>query len=277
MSEIRGATALVTGGASGIGRRLAGMLARRGARVVLWDIDRARLDATVTELVTEGLQAFGLVCDVTDRVAVAATAERVQREVGGIDILVNNAGVVSGRSFLALPEEQIERTFAVNTLALFWTTRAFLPEMIRRNRGHVVTVASAAGLVGVVRLADYCASKWAAVGFDESLRMELRRTAPGVATTVVCPYFIDTGMFEGVRTRFPLLLPILDEEKVAGAIVRAIAGNRRKLVTPPFARLLPLMRLLPLRLFDTLADFFGINAAMDHFVGRPSSAEGGRR
>ena len=119
--------------------------------------------------------------------------------------------MVSGKRFLDCSDDEIRRTMAVNTMAHFWTVKAFLPEMIARDSGHVVTVASAAGTIGVSRLADYCASKFAAVGFDESLRVELGQIAPGVVTTVICPFFITTGMFDGVRTRVPWLLPILDE------------------------------------------------------------------
>src|SRR5207247_8346795 len=137
-------------------------------------------------------------------------------------ILINNAGVVSGKGLLEISEEAIQRTFDVNTLALFWTTRAFLPGMIARDRGHVVTIASAAGIVGTSRLVDYCASKHAAVGFNEALRLELKRQGNKVVTTVVCPFYISTGMFEGVKTRFPLLLPILEPQKVADRIVDAI-------------------------------------------------------
>ena len=98
--------------------------------------------------------------------------------------------------------------------------------MIQRNRGHIVTIASASGLIGVARLADYASSKWAAVGFDESLRAELSKVAPGVMTTVVCPFYINTGMFRGVRSRFPFLLPILEEDDVARRVVHAIQTDR---------------------------------------------------
>mgnify|MGYP003694031817 CR=1 FL=1 len=94
--------------------------------------------------------------------------------------------------------------------------------MLARNSGHVVTIASAAGIVGISKMTDYCASKHAAVGFDESLRLELRRQAASVVTTVVCPFYISTGMFAGVRTRFPAILPILDPERVTDQIVDAI-------------------------------------------------------
>src|SRR5207249_2932649 len=98
-----------------------------------------------------------------------ATGAATLRDVGPIDILVNNAGVVSGRTLLEARDDDILRTFDVNTLALFWTTRAFLPAMLERGTGHVVTIASAAGLVGTSRLVDYCASKHAAVGVDRSM------------------------------------------------------------------------------------------------------------
>jgi len=271
MSAIPSAIALVTGGASGIGRLIATDLARRGAEVVLWDINQEALDTVVAELGRIGDRpAHGFLCDVSKRENVYAAADEVRRTVGDVDILVNNAGIVSGRPFLDLPDGKIEATFAINTLALFWTCKAFLPAMIARNAGHVVTIASASGLIGVAKLADYAASKWAAVGFDESLRVELRRTAPGVRTTVVCPFYIDTGMFSGVKTRFPFLLPILSPEYVARRTVDAIRRNRRRLVMPRFVTLVPAMRTLPPFLQDALADFFGVNASMDEFVGRDS-------
>jgi len=268
-SRLADRNVLVTGGASGIGRQMVLRMARHGAVPIVWDINPDNLARVLDELRTiTGRPAHGYLCDVTDRRAVHATASRVKQEVGPIHILVNNAGVVTGRPLLEATDDQIERTMAVNTMALFWTTRAFLPDMIAANSGHVVTIASAAGIVGVAGLVDYCASKWAAVGFDESLRMELRRAAPGVKTTVVCPYFIDTGMFHGVRSRFPWLLPILKEDVVAQRIVRAIASGRARLILPSLPRLVPLLRVLPVRWFDAITDFLGINRAMDAFVGR---------
>jgi all-trans-retinol dehydrogenase (NAD+) len=272
MTDVRGRVALVTGGASGIGRSLALELARRGAVPVVWDVDEERLSATTEELGRlSSRRARGYTCDVRDPDAVRSMAQRVHDEVGDPAILVNNAGVVSGAGLLDLPDEAIRRTFEVNVLGLFWVTKAFLPAMIDAGRGHVVTMASAAGLVGVARQTDYSASKHAAVGFDESLRAELRRSAPRVRTTVVCPYYVDTGMFEGVRTRVPLLLPILRQEDVAVRIADAIAKDREILVLPPIVRLVPALRLLPPAAFDWVMDLFGVNVSMDHFVGRRGS------
>src|SRR5690606_38967603 len=158
---------------------------------------------------------------------------------------------------------EIQRTFAVNTLSNYYTTQAFLPGMIERDFGKVVTVASAAGLIGVAKQTDYSASKHAAVGFSESLRAELRTLKSNVSTLTFCPYYINTGMFDGVRTRFPLILPILDQKKVVRRILRSIRNNDRMLVMPWIVKFIPAMRLLPVETFDKLADFLGINHTMD--------------
>lgn len=272
MTTIAGSTAVVTGGASGIGRLVAERLARQGCRVAIWDLDPDRVEQAAAELrAATGGRVVGHACDVGDRAAVERAAERVRQDLGEVDIVINNAGVVSGRRLLEIPDEKIEATFAVNTLALYWVTRAFLAGMIERDRGHVLTVASAAGLVGVARQTDYSASKHAAVGFDESLRVELAHLAPGVTTTVVCPFYIDTGMFEGVKSRVPLLLPILQPDRVADRIVRAIERDTRVVVMPPFVRLLPAARVLPTRWFDALMDLLGVNVSMDEFRGRTGS------
>jgi all-trans-retinol dehydrogenase (NAD+) len=269
MSEIAGRNVLITGAASGIGRRMAREIAALGGRMVLWDIDSDRLEKVLAELKEDGgYTAHGFRCDVSRRQEVYRRAEESRSAVGPIDILINNAGVVSGRSLLELPDEKIEATFAVNTLALFWTTKAFLPEMVERGSGHIVTIASASGLMGVAKLSDYSASKWAAMGFDESLRAELAQSAPGVKTTVVCPYYIDTGMFRGVKSRFPLLMPILKEESVAHRVVKAILRDQRRIALPRTVHWIPLLRLLPLRLFDALAGLLGVNVSMQEFVGR---------
>jgi len=256
---------LITGGASGIGRLLAMRFSKAGFSVIVWDINRGLLNALESEgntLITV------MVCDITDRVEVYKKAEMVEKEHGPIDILINNAGIVSGRALLETPDTQIEATVKVNLLSLFWVTKAFLPAMVRRKSGHIVTIASAAGLIGVKGLVDYSATKFAAVGFNESLRMEYGGREAGIATTVVCPFFIDTGMFSGVKTRFPLLLPIMKPEYVADRIVQAVRRKKKILILPFFVRSLFILRLFPLSFFDRVSGFFGINRSMDEFTGR---------
>jgi all-trans-retinol dehydrogenase (NAD+) len=207
-------------------------------------------------------------CDVSDRAAVYRQAKALVSRAGPLDILVNNAGIVSGKTLLEAEDEKIVTSLSVNVLSLFWTTRAFLPSMIERNSGHIVTISSAAGLIGVRGLSDYCSAKFAAFGFDESLRLELRRLKSAVRTTIICPFFIDTGMFKGVKTRFPLLLPILKSEYAAGRIVKAVLKNKRRLIMPRLVYSMLWLRVLPPDWLDVIADFFGISKAMDEFTGR---------
>lgn len=153
-----------------------------------------------------------------------------------MDIVINNAGVVSGRAFCELDDRQIELTMAVNAMAPMWVTKAFLPAMMERDSGHIVTVASATGLLGAPRLVDYCASKHASVGFMEALRVELKRLGSSVCTTTICPGIIDTGMFDGATSSFPLLA-ILDPVRTCREAL-LICGRLRRLtaVTPGICR-----------------------------------------
>lgn len=269
MTALPGRTVLVTGAAGGIGRRMALKAAERGATVVAWDIDGARLDVLVKEIddVAPG-RGHGYVCDVTDPEVVSDTARKVESEVGPVDVLILNAGVINGKLIEELSDAEIKKTFDVNVLGLYWCTRAFLPTMKKRRSGHVVTIASAAGLLGVVRQVDYSATKHAAVGFAESLRVELHRYAPELKTTLVCPYYINTGMFDGVKSKMAWLLPILEEQDVADKVISAVERDKYELFMPWSVATLPFLRGLPVRLFDRTMDILGVHASMDDFHGR---------
>ena len=265
MTRCKGSHVLITGAASGIGQLMALGALGRGARLTLLDKDAEGLEK-VRKVMGGETAAFAV--DLSDRVKVQAVAAEILKTRGPVDILINNAGIVTGKPLLECSDEAIERTFQVNTLALFWMTRAFLPAMIKQGKGHVVTIASAAGLAGVSRLSDYCASKFAAVGFDESLRLECKRLGLPVRTTVVCPFYIDTGMFRGVKTRFSWLLPILDPGYVTRRILDAIEADRKRLIMPRFVLAVLMVKGLAPTLFDAITGFFGVNRCMDDFVGR---------
>jgi all-trans-retinol dehydrogenase (NAD+) len=268
MTDFKQKRVLITGAASGIGRLMAEKIGESGGELVLWDINETGLREFHDELLKKGVVVSTYVCDLCNRIEIESVAEKVLMEGDPIDILINNAGIISGNPLLEIPTESIEKTFQVNTLSHFWTVRAFLPAMLERNEGHIVTIASAGGLVGSTRLTDYSASKFAVVGFTESLRMELKQRDSAVRTTVVCPFFIDTGMFAGAKTRFPLLIPILSPEYSVNRILKAIRRNRERLIMPRFAYLNFPLRLLPVSLFDALMEFFGVTHAMDDFQGR---------
>lgn len=264
-TKIAGSRVLITGAGSGIGRLMALDAASRGAaEVLIWDLSTEAGQRVADEISATGSQARSFTVNVADAKQVAVIAE----DTGPVDVLINCAGIVTGTKLLEADEAAIRRVYDVNTLALYWVTRAFLPGMIERDRGSVVTISSAAGFVGVARQTDYSASKFAAVGFTESLRAELRADGHNVNTLVVCPFYINTGMFEGVTTKFPRLLPILEETNVATNVLDSIESGREQLAMPSLVRILPGARMLPTRAFDKLMDFLGVNKTMDHFTGR---------
>jgi all-trans-retinol dehydrogenase (NAD+) len=207
--ELHGRAVLITGAASGLGLGLATACALEAAAVILVDIDAkglARAEATIqaavrsTRTLSTEVQVLSFVCDVSDRAAVRQIQQQISTELEPlfVSVLFNNAGVLSGAGILDITQEQAARTFGVNSMAHLWTVQAFLPAMLQHEDGMVVTIASVMGLLPGARLADYCASKAASLTLHESLRMELRRLgARGIDTTLVCPYIIDTGMFEG--------------------------------------------------------------------------------
>ncbi|QQO77743.1 SDR family oxidoreductase [Actinomyces sp. HMT897] len=269
-TPVRGAVVLVTGAASGIGALVAVQAAHRGARaVVLWDLDLPAAQDVATRVQAAGATCLAQRVDLRDAREVEAAGRVVLERLGRVDVLVNSAGVVTGRRFEDLSEEDVVRTFDVNVLALYRVVRCFLPGMRTRDRGCVVTIASAAGLVGVARQTDYSASKFAAVGFMESLRSELRRSGSHVRTLVVAPYYVSTGMFAGVRTRVPLLLPVLEPERVASQVLDSVERGDARRILPWFANAVLLVKALPVPVADAVTDLFGISTTMDTFTGRP--------
>ncbi|KAF7706214.1 epidermal retinol dehydrogenase 2 [Silurus meridionalis] len=264
--SVAGEVVLLTGAGSGLGRIMAQEFARLGARLVLWDIDEAG-NLETARLVQEahGARAHTYTCDCSSREEVYKVADKVKREVGDVNILVNNAGVVTGKKFLQSSDTLME----VNSMAHFWTCKAFLPAMIAANHGHVVSIASSAGLIGVSGLADYCASKFAAVGFAESIGLEmLAMGCDGVKTTIVCPFFINTGMFEGANTKWPRLMPILEPNYVCRKIVDAVQRDQVYVYLPrSIYVIIALKNLLPVKVGVLLGEYMGAFDFMAKFKG----------
>ncbi|NXL97392.1 RDHE2 dehydrogenase, partial [Tyrannus savana] len=270
--NVSGEIVLITGAASGVGRCLSLKFARLGATLVLWDINQEGLKETVRLARENGAaRVHCYICDCSKRQEVYSVADQVKKEVGDVNILVNNAGIVTGKTFVDAPDSLVEKTMEVNTMAHFWTYKAFLPAMIATNHGHLVSIASSAGLCGVTRLSDYCASKFAAVGFAESIDVEMRSLGKtGIKTTIVCPYIINTGMFDGVKTKWPHVFPVLDPEYVAEKIVTAVRQNQEMLLIPRILYVLfALKNILPVKAAVLLLDYFGAFNLMDTFKGRP--------
>ncbi|XP_078664490.1 epidermal retinol dehydrogenase 2-like [Branchiostoma floridae x Branchiostoma belcheri] len=265
--SVSGEIVLITGAGSGLGRGMALSFARLGATIVAWDINKEANEATVQMIRQEGGKAFGFVCDCSKREDIYRAAQEVKDSVGHVTILVNNAGIVSGRKFLDCPDDLIQKTMDINTNAHFWTTKAFLPHMVEKNHGHLVSIASAAGFAGTAGLADYCTSKFGAVGFADSMRHEMRvQKLTGVHVTCVCPAYINTGMFTGAKVKE---VETLEPDYVVQQIVDAVRRNQFWLVLPwKIAAASAIQGLVPLAVADAAQDFIKQHQSMDNWVGR---------
>ena len=274
MTKIKGATVLVTGGASGIGRLMGSMCMTDGAKqLILWDMNKGKLEKTTRELRAMHFIVHPFEVDVADSSQVISTARQVITELGEIDILINNAGIITGNmDFKDFTHADVDKTMAVNSNALMHVTLEFLPGMVKRGSGHIVNISSAAGMLSNPGMSVYCASKWAVSGWSESLRLELERARSGVHVTTVNPSFIDTGMFSGVKSIF--LLPLLKPEVLAGRVVRAIKLNRLFVRAPFMVKILPFAKgILPVRVFDMIVGrWLGVYQAMSGFKGHGGEA-----
>ncbi|KAM4688313.1 epidermal retinol dehydrogenase 2 [Discoglossus pictus] len=269
--NVAGELVLITGAGSGIGRLLALQFGRLGATLVLWDLNEEGNKETSRLAKENGaVRVHTYTCDCSKRQEVYRVADQVKKEVGDITILINNAGIVTGKKFIDSPDALVEKTMEVNVMAHFWTYKAFLPAMMASNHGHLVSIASSAGLIGVNGLADYCASKFAAIGFAESVGLEMLALGKtGVKTTIVCPYFINTGMFDGCTSKWPHFMPILEPEYASKTIVNAILKEQVYLVMPRSLYLIfGLKNIISSKLGVVLGDYFGAFHFMDHFKGR---------
>ena len=191
--SLSGRTAVVTGGARGIGRAITQALIAKGVRVAIGDVDREAAERTAAEL---GDAVVGLPLDVTDLAGFSAFLDDVERRLGPIDILVNNAGIMPITPLEAESEASITRQLEINLRAVIHGTQEAMRRMVPRRTGHIVQLASIAGRNGFPHLATYCATKHGVVGFSEAVRKELRST--GVEISVVMPSIVRTELTAGL-------------------------------------------------------------------------------
>lgn len=265
MSNFKNKIVLITGGASGIGFLMAReALKREASKVIIWDINTDGLHAAVEKL--DESRCIAYTVDVSSLDQIKQTAEKVRKEAGKVDILINNAGIVVGKYFHEHNHQEVDLTMSINTNALMHIALEFLPEMVLNNSGHIVNIASAAGMVANPQMSVYCASKWAVIGWSDSVRLEMKKLKKAVHVTTVTPYYINTGMFDGVKS----IIPIQKPEPTARKIIRAIEKNKAFIRMPWLVYTLPLVKgLFPLGLFDWFVGrVLGVYKTMEHFKGR---------
>lgn len=270
---IRGAIVLITGGARGMGELYARRAVAAGAAAIaLWDVDAERANALAAELERPGMTVRAYAVDLGDRVAITESYARTVDEIGSPDVLINNAGIVRGALFWDHDSERdIEPIMRVNTLGPMWLTREALPAMMadRSRPKRILNVASAAGMLPNPRMSVYASSKWAMLGWSDSLRLELEREDAGrVKVTTFCPSYISTGMFAGARG--PRLTPIMTPRAAVDAAWRGMIQGKPLVSKPWTVKLSMAFRgILPVRAWDFVAGkIFRVYSSMDRFTGR---------
>ena len=256
VSNLTGKTVLVTGAGSGIGRETALAFARRGADIVIGDIQESAASRTAEDVRALGRNATAEVVDVADTERMRAFADTVHSKIEAVDILVNNAGVGLGGGFLDTTLEDWQWIIGINLRGVVHGCHFFVPKMVARKRGgHVVNVASAAAYLASEALCAYSTTKFAVLGLSEAMRDELQ--PHGIGVTAICPGIINTPITGSARLRGKAALPGAREqmvafyqrrnygpERVAQAIVKAVARNAAVAPVSPEAWALYLLKRL---------------------------------
>jgi len=219
--------AVVTGGGSGLGRAFCLEVARRGGRVVVSDVDLEGAEETAQQVRAAGAEAFVEPCDVRDAEALERLAERAEELLGGTDLLCNNAGVAVAGPFAEIPLEDWRWIMDINLWGVIYGCRAFIPKMQARGRGHVINVASAAGLLCAPTMAPYNVTKAGVVALSETLHAELKKS--GVSVTALCPTFFQTQIAQNARASGP-------QESKSVAMIEKLM-KRSKVQAPDVAKL----------------------------------------
>ncbi len=271
--NLKNKNVLVTGAAKGIGLATVKRLLKKEAKVVLWDFHKDDLATATQSLQNEGFNVFSQVCDVTNKEEVYNNAEIIKKDFGNIDILINNAGTVYTGYMLDRSDEELENMINVNFTSMIYTIRAFMPTMLKNNKGHIINISSASSLIGAPKLAVYAATKWAVMGLTESLRLEaIKMGKRGVKFSSIHPNFLKKGLFEGTKLNIlgSIFAPgVKSHDKVAQVIVnRAIRFGFHSPKIPWIMNQSVLLRaLLPSSLLVKFGSLYGLNKMMDEHTG----------
>ena len=267
--EIKDKVVLITGGASGIGRIMVRLMLERKAKVIIWDINTESINQTIAEFSDKG-EIVGYKVDVSNLEQIQYTAKKVKSEIGIVEILINNAGIIVGKYFNEHTPSDISKTMEINASAPMFITREFLNDMLHQNSGHICNIASSGGLISNPKMSVYAASKWSLIGWSDTLRLEMKQMGKKVNVTTIMPYYINTGMFDGVKSK----IPILEPEATALTIVKAIEKNKKLVSIPGYIYRFTRFgqAIMSIKIFDWFTgNILGIYKTMEHFTGRKST------
>jgi len=228
MKPLTDKVVLLTGASRGLGVDMARAFAQQGSRLALAARSGSELEKVRAELEAIGAKAIAVPADVSDLASLGALVKETESSLGPIDVLVNNAGIEQVCDFESMDLEYMEQMLAVNVLGVMWLTRLVVPSMIERRSGHVCNIASLAGVTPVPHNTVYSATKHAVVGFSKSLRLELAEQ--GVEVSVICPGFVDGGMFLRWGRPAPKVTGSVTTKQVADAVIKAVRDNKGDII-----------------------------------------------
>ncbi|GAB5359905.1 hypothetical protein AAMO2058_000582200 [Amorphochlora amoebiformis] len=287
--SLDGKWVMVTGAGRGIGREVCVLLCEVSASLILIDINPDTLERTrqiIEEKISERKSSsrstqkvLTYTCDVSDFSKIEEVKSSLVDKSVHVDILINNAAIVGeGKELVKSSLEGIHKVFKVNTLGPLCVIKAFLPNMIHRDSGRIINVASAAGRSYACRLSAYCASKAGLIQAHHSLRLELRRKGSNVGTSIVMPWHVsDTPMFHGVRHWWPIrvIFPPLKAKVVAKTIVQLARQDpgRHDVITVPWLLdwFILILHILPISLKDFATELAGGRHGMDTWTAEKKS------
>jgi len=262
----KGDVALLTGASRGLGPHLARALAGRSLNLVLAARSAEPLEALAQELRAQGVEVLVVPTDLRDQVALERLLDAARSRFGRVDLLVNNAGLAECVRFEHSEPSELTEMIDVNLRAPILLSNRLWPEMLARGRGHVVNVASIAGLFGSAYNEAYCATKHGLVGFTRALRLSAQDVGSKVSASVICPGFIDgDGQYEVMKRDFaqraPRVLGSLSVSKLGPALLHAIEADVAELILTPTSQrpALALQALWP-RLLERMVGLLGVNA-----------------
>ena len=251
--SLKGKIVFITGGANGIGRGLALKLAKEGARIAIADIDIKGAIEVAKQIEGEKGEAIAIQCNVSSYESIQKAASTVREKLGNPNILINNAGIARIAMLLDFSIEQIENMFKINLFPHFYAIKEFLPDMIKENEGHIVSIASFAGLFSPPKVVPYSSTKHGIVGLINGLRNELDLLNANVKTTLINPSFVDTQMIAGAADQLGVKPQVLSVDCVVSRIVEAIKYDEEFVNIPKIGNFLMFLNaILSIKAFNTL-------------------------
>lgn len=228
--RINGQNVLVTGGADGIGAEFALRFAEMDNTVHILDYNEELLNKKVEELQGRGFDVKGYQCDLTKWEAIKEVHEKLQKDGVFISYIVNNAGVYFAKDIVEYSHSQLEYEIKLNLVSYLWVTKLFLPAMKLENKGHIINIASLAGIFPLYNGTAYCASKAGVIHFSEALRFAL--TGTDIIVTAICPTFIKTKLITGAEDGLEKSFVLLTKEQLLDVAMKAVRENKELVLVP---------------------------------------------